>query len=124
MTLLLRGGGEKMFEIIRGFFRNSARKLTCAVITPVGPGHENLYRECQVSVERAWRENHGPFSGISHIAIDDAEGRYGRSRARNIGMQRAAQREVDWLFFLDADDLMVPGAFGEMNQHVESYDAV
>jgi FkbM family methyltransferase len=113
-----------IFDTARKLFRGSANALTCTVITPVGPGHEGLYRDCKASVEKAWHYNHGPFSGISHIAIDDTQGQYGRSRARNIGIRRAAEHGADWLFFLDADDLLVQGAFEDFLPYAADHDAV
>ncbi len=112
-----------MFESLVNRLRRRAR-LRVAVVTPVGPGHAALYAECGASVEAAWRSGHGPFATLSLIAVDDGEGRLGRSRARNIGIDRALDEGADWLFFLDADDLMVAGAFDAMTSLVAGHDAV
>jgi len=64
------------------------------VITPVGPGHEELAVEAIASAMNL---------GFDVLPIDDTEGKLGRSKARNIGVQLA---KAEWLFFLDADDLM------------------
>jgi len=64
------------------------------VITPVGPGHEELAVEAIASAMKL---------GFDVLPIDDTEGKLGRSRARNIGVKMA---KAEWLFFLDADDLM------------------
>lgn len=64
------------------------------VITPVGPGHENVAVEAIASVINL---------GFDPIPIDDTEGKLGRSKARNIGVREAT---AEWLFFLDADDLL------------------
>lgn len=77
-------------------------KLT--VITPIGPGHAEVALRAMASVERA--KEASCFSSISHVTIDDYAGRMGRSHARNVGMEAAA----DWFFFLDADDTMRPDA--------------
>ncbi len=98
--------------------------LRVAVVTPVGPGHAELYKQCRASVESAWRQGHGPFSAISLIAVDDGEGTLGRSRARNTGVERAIAAGADWLFFLDADDLMVAGAFEAVAPFIAGHDAV
>lgn len=113
-----------IFRRAKKLFNGAANALTCTVITPVGPGHERLYLDCKASVEKAWRHNHGPFSGIDHIAVDDTHGQYGRSRARNIGIQRAARQGADWLFFLDADDLLVARAFEDFLPYAADLDAV
>ena len=74
--------------------------MKLSVITPVGPGHQEVVKNAMRSV--AFLRS-GPFDAIRHVIIDDGEGRLGRSRARNLGMETAA----DWFFFLDADDLML-----------------
>jgi hypothetical protein len=102
----------------------SRPRLTCAVITPVGPGHADLLADCKASVERAWRSSRGPFTRMEHVAVDDSRGELGRSRARNDGIRHAIALEADWLFFLDADDLMAPDAFEEARAYVDDHDAL
>ena len=96
----------------------------CAVITPVGPGHEGLYEECLESINKSYDKGKGRFSEIIYIRVDDTEGRLGRSRARNSGIKEAAEQGADWLFFLDADDLMAPSAFEYASNYLDKYDAV
>lgn len=79
--------------------------MRLAVITPVGPGHEKIVELAKASVLHAAP---GPFTDIKHIIVDDHRGDRGRSRARNLGIERAAG--CDWLFFLDADDRLLAGA--------------
>ena len=80
--------------------------MRLVVITPVGPGHEEYARDCIDSVriekDRAPKEI---WQSVEHKIIDDTEGKLGRSKARNIGMETPA----DWYFFLDADDRMAKG---------------
>ena len=71
-------------------------KLT--VITPVGPGHQDCVQRAIESVRDA---TNNTFSRITHAVIDDTQGIYGRSHARNSAMD-----DSDWYFFLDADDTM------------------
>lgn len=113
-----------MLDMLKGWIRSVARGLRVAVIIPVGPGHELLYKESRVSVERAWSTGRGPFAAMSLIDIDDTGGRLGRSRARNIGIERAVAGRADWIFFLDADDLMAASAFDAMSPWVDGHDAV
>ena len=94
------------------------------MITPVGPGHENLYRECLASIEKSFADKKGNFSEIMPIMIDDLDGRLGRSRARNIGIKMAAEQNADWIFFLDADDVMAPSAFEYLSPYLEEYDGI
>ncbi|MEW6054471.1 MAG: tetratricopeptide repeat protein [Nitrospirota bacterium] len=96
----------------------------CAVITPVGPGHENLYQECLASVENAFREKPAHCTGFIPIRIDDPQGKLGRSKARNLGIQKASEQGAEWIFFLDADDLMSPSAFEYVGPYLDKYDAV
>ena len=86
--------------------------MKCAVITPVGPGHAALLESsCAPSVERARTYDPGPFASIGHLVMDDGEGRHGRSNRRNAALAQAAAEGFDWVFFLDADDVMTPNAF-------------
>lgn len=82
--------------------------MKLAVITPVGPGHENIVTRAQRSVTAARRFNTGLFSQVVHDVVSDFNGALGRSKARNIGM--AEHEDADWYFFLDADDAMCPHA--------------
>ncbi|MGI3170953.1 FkbM family methyltransferase [Pseudooceanicola sp. C21-150M6] len=86
--------------------------MKCAVITPVGPGHLDLFNTvCAPSVEQAKSYNMGPFAEVRHVMMDDTEGRHGRSARRNEGIAKAARDGCDWIFFLDADDVLTPNAF-------------
>ncbi|CAO3432573.1 FkbM family methyltransferase [Azospirillum endophyticum] len=96
----------------------------CAVVIPVGPGHEALCQQAINSVMAAAQSDPGPFSDFDCVVIDDTAGAKGRSAARNEGVREAAARGADWLFFLDADDMMVPQAFGQMAPHIDRADAV
>jgi len=60
----------------------------------------------------------GPFSKVNIRIVDDTKGEMGRSAARNKGV---SQSDADWIFFLDADDLMHPDCF---RNFVDGYDAV
>ena len=84
------------------------KTFTCAIITPVGPGHESLYEAALESVHKSFQGDRGIFSEIVPLKIDDPEGQLGRSKARNIGIRKADELGVEWIFFLDADDLMAP----------------
>ncbi len=86
--------------------------MICAVITPVGPGHKTLFDEsCAPSVQQARDFDPGPFSEIRHLMMDDTKGRHGRSARRNEALAQAQADGVEWVFFLDADDIMTPNAF-------------
>jgi FkbM family methyltransferase len=98
--------------------------MRCAVITPIGPGHESLFQQCSQSVQAAIQQSQGPFSEISIIVVDDTSGAIGRSAARNEGVRRAKSAKIEWLFFLDADDLLFANAFDLIKQYVNEYDAI
>ncbi len=98
--------------------------MRCAVVIPVGPGHELLAQDAQESVDAAFQADRGPFSEVATLCIADPEGRLGRSRARNQGVLAAHRDHVEWLFFLDADDLMHPAAFAVLRPYAERFDAV
>ena len=98
--------------------------MKCAVITPVGPGHKDMYEVCLASIEEAWAYDQGPFEALEIMPMWDLEGAHGRSARRNNGIDEAAARGCDWLFFLDADDLMNMGAFGAFGKFSDGLDAV
>lgn len=82
--------------------------MRCDILIPVGPGHENICQEAAGSVNIAAQYHKGPFDEIGIQFGDDLEGKRGRSKTRN---DLIAKSKADWLFFLDADDLMHPAAF-------------
>ena len=90
------------------------------VLIPVGPGHEELYKRAFDSVRVATLSK-GPFDVVSIRAGDDTEGKNGRSATRN---SLAAESDADWLFFLDADDVMHPRAFWNVSLAADKYDAI
>lgn len=95
--------------------------MKCDVIIPVGPGHEFLVQDAMMSIENASRFDKGPFDEIGVRLIEDTSGRLGRSKARNEGIKAST---ADWLFFLDADDLIHPCAFITMEGTHHEYGAV
>lgn len=98
--------------------------MKCCVVTPVGPGHETRYIDCKNSALSAFRSNPGPFSELVFAAMDDSQGRHGRSQRRNDGIDSAISQEADWIFFLDADDVMTESAFASFDGLHETHDAV
>lgn len=83
--------------------------MRCVVVIPVGPGHEVFALDAVASVWMAWGADRGRFTDMSVAVIGDTRGEMGRSAARNLGMDVSP---ADWHFLLDADDQMMPGAFG------------
>lgn len=83
--------------------------MNCVVVIPVGPGHGRLSIRAFASVQDAWAQNPGPFRELQTVLVDDMDGTLGRSRARNQGLD---DNPADWHFLLDADDEMMPRAFG------------
>ncbi|HET6514377.1 MAG TPA: FkbM family methyltransferase [Thermodesulfovibrionales bacterium] len=100
------------------------RTYRCAVVTPVGPGHLDLYKKCLQTAQRAYDLHPGRFSEMIPLSIVDSEGTLGRSRARNLGVRKAAEMGVDWIFFIDADDEMAPRAFESVSPYLDRYDAI
>jgi len=98
--------------------------MRCAVITPIGPGHAGLYEEARASIRAAAEQGRGPFSEILELPVDDTQAKLGRSKARNLAVQQAVERGAEWLFFLDADDLLMPDAFLRVQDAVGTHDAI
>lgn len=85
----------------------------CTIIVPVGPGHEEIYQRASNSVNMATENGTGIFSEVKVKPIDDTLGNIGRSAARNKGVR---ETKTEWLFFLDADDLLDPQIFLNLQQ--------
>lgn len=98
--------------------------MKVGIITPIGPGHKEVYTICESSIKNAWDYNPGRFDEIEIIAMWDLEGQYGRSSRRNAGIDQALKTGCDWLFFLDADDLLCQTAFIDVADYMDNYDAV
>lgn len=93
-------------------------------ITPIGPGHKDAYEACRQSIEVAWGNNKGRFAELEILPMWDLEGKFGRSSRRNAGIDLAIERKCDWIFFLDADDLLSQFAFEEVAPYLDHYDAI
>jgi glycosyltransferase involved in cell wall biosynthesis len=94
---------------------------TCEVLIPVGPGHESMADGAADSVQMAEIFSRGPFDAIQVRPIDDTAAQRGRSAARNFGLSESV---ADWIFWLDADDVMLPEAFKAAEPYVDTYDAI
>jgi glycosyltransferase involved in cell wall biosynthesis len=95
--------------------------LKLDIIIPVGPGHEQLVNEAVQSVKIACLTDQGPFNEVKIKAVDDTKGEMGRSAARNHGIKNS---KADWLFFLDADDVMHAKAMRNVEKFLRSHDAI
>jgi FkbM family methyltransferase len=102
---------------------HASAPLKCAVIIPVGPGHELLALDAVESVLKA-AESPTPFGDVLVIRVDDNAGEMGRSAARNEGVKRAKCAGASWVFFLDADDVIHPMAFSHVAPYIGSFDAI
>ena len=103
----------------------TTKSLKCAVITPIGPGHEDSFRNtCLPSIQQAIEFGAGPFQQIDCIPVADLNGQLGRSRARNIAVNQAYDENYDWLFFLDADDIIYSEAFESVLNLVDEFDGI
>jgi hypothetical protein len=97
--------------------------MKCDVIIPVGPGHENIVYDAFQSVSIAENFSLGPFKEVALLPVDDTKGIIGRSAARNKAVEES---DADWVYFLDADDIVLPELFSSVEESVRDpfYDAV
>jgi len=98
--------------------------MKCSVIIPLGPGHHAYIEDSKQSIREAITQSKGPFDQISTIIINDLEGKIGRSNARNQGIKQAKADQADWIFFLDADDIIMKNVFESFAPYEKDYDAV
>lgn len=98
--------------------------MKCCVIIPVGPGHQDIVSRAKDSVARAVSHGQGLFDEIQVLEMDDSQGLLGRSHVRNLAVKEAGNRGIDWLFFLDADDVMCPSAFVDVASLLPTHDAI
>jgi len=104
--------------------RQKGDDMKCGIVTPIGPGHEGAYQSAVVSIEIAIRRSQGPFDAVELFPVHDLKGELGRSKARNLGVEQAHAAGCDWVFFLDADDLMFDEAFISITDLVHTHDAI
>jgi FkbM family methyltransferase len=98
--------------------------MKLGIIIPIGPGHQKCYEDCKQSINAAWGFSRGLFTELLIIEMPDPDGEHGRSSRRNDGIKLAKENACNWIFFLDADDLMAPSAFEEVMPYLEKYDAI
>ena len=99
--------------------------MKCGVVTPIGPGHTDTYQnQCVPTIQTAYETGSGAFEDVVIIPVDDTSGTLGRSRARNIGVNEAAKLNCDWIFFLDADDLLHSMAFIAVQNYLKDLDGI
>lgn len=110
--------------------------MDCSIIIPVGKGHEQTVNTAIGSAMQAAEEGLGAFTNIHILAgLDDGRG---RSAVRNALMNGPLERmlvrstgddpktapfESEWVFFLDADDVMCNSKIwgGSPFESVEDY---
>ncbi len=63
----------------------------------------------------------GRFDVVNVRVVDDTAGEKGRSAARN---QAVDSSKAEWLFFLDADDVIHPEAFENVGLFLDGFDAI
>jgi len=98
--------------------------MKIGIITPIGPGHEVVYKEAIASIETAWKYHTGLFTNLHILPQWDLKAEHGRSERRNQGIRQAMDLGCEWLFFLDADDIMTPFAFEDVTPNLSQFDAI
>ena len=98
--------------------------MKCAVITPIGRGDELYALDAEDSVKRASAAVRGSFTQVDFIRIDDRLGKLGPAVARNRGVELAHRAGAEWIFFLNARDVLDSGAFANVAASLQGYDAI
>ena len=98
--------------------------MKCAVITPIGRGDELYALDAEDSVRQASAAARGPFTQVEFIKIDQLPDELGPSVARNRGVELAQRAGAEWIFFLDARDVLDVGAFANVAASLQGYDAI
>lgn len=98
--------------------------MKCAVIIPIAPHQQDDFETCCQMVERAWAYGQGPFTAFEIVPVWDTSGSMTRAERRNTGIDIARARACEWIFFLDAPDLMNASAFADFVHYHDRYDAV
>lgn len=98
--------------------------MKCAVVIPIGPDQQSDFDVSCPSVERAWAHGQGPFSGFEIVPVWDTTGAMTPAERRNTGIDIARSRNCEWIFFLDARDLLNASAFVDLAHYHAGLDAV
>ncbi len=98
--------------------------MKCAVITTIGAGDQLYALDAEDSVKAARCAASGPFSEILHFKVDCGEEPGAAAHAQNRGVLAAANAGADWIFFLEARDVLCVDAFTIVAGKLEGYDAV
>lgn len=85
------------------------------VVTPTIPMRHRMVQECMESVAAQTRP-------VDHTVTVDTEG-VGPAVMRN-NMVHELNDDVDWICFLDDDDLLYPDYFETVEPHLADYDVV
>lgn len=89
--------------------------MMLSIIIPVGD--RDVYRRCKSSIERSIAAEPGFESEVIEVFDDE---RRGVAWARNEGLGRA---KGEWIAWVDCDDEVAPGWFGEICAAIESSPA-
>lgn len=93
--------------------------MKIGVVIPVGPGHKEI--SCIAGATASTLM----MAGDTRLRlVDDLEGKKGRSAARNQGIREMADWGAEWIFLLDADDMILSGAMTEMVFRKRLFDAI
>lgn len=98
--------------------------MKCAVITTVAPGDELFALDSEDSVAEARAGARSPFAEVVHFKIAEHAGEPSPGEARNRGVEMAAQAGAEWVFFLDARDVLCKDAFSNVANMLAGYDAI
>lgn len=98
--------------------------MKCAVVIPIAPDQQADFEVCCQSVEKAWAHGQGAFQELEIVPIWDTTGAMTPAERRNTGIDIARARDCEWIFFLNATDLLNASAFADFAHYHAELDAV
>lgn len=98
--------------------------MKCGIITSVGPLDERAHQISAASIANAIASSMGPFTSVLTIPVRNLERERSWSDVFNRGVEQAVDSDCEWIFYLDAGDLLFVDAFKSITDLTSGHDAI